>query len=118
MAAFQLIHSSYWNFSSAFKIVLYVHSISYSSDLTATDDFQSSQVKIPKNENEIIPDKLKEHFDFAEMTNLKITNHGKYMNTNAVTQVTVHDLDSMFSAQTFLVTWTCNVTRLCRVPEL
>ena len=32
------------------------------------------------------------------------------MNTNAMTQVTVRDLDIMFSAQTSYVTLTCRVT--------
>ena len=32
------------------------------------------------------------------------------MNTNAMTQVTVRDLDITFSAQTSCVTWTCRVT--------
>ena len=34
----------------------------------------------------------------------------KYMNTNAVTQVTIRDLEIKFGAQTFHVTWTCHVT--------
>ena len=33
-----------------------------------------------------------------------------HMNTNAMTQDTVHDVDITFSAQTSCVTWTCRVT--------
>ena len=34
----------------------------------------------------------------------------RIINTNAMTQVAVHDLDIKFSAQTSCVTWTCCVT--------
>jgi len=42
--------------------------------------------------------------------NSRIKLLGVYMNTNAMTQVTVCDLDTTFSAQTSCVTWTCRVT--------